>query len=683
VPSTTSDINHWRKTEHDLFPLTQELHKLLKENSEDEKQYRRYVESMKSSVLTAFYTPPQVINAISATLLKSGITIEHFLEPSAGTGSFIQSFSENQSPTITAYEKDLLTGKVLKQLYPNHSIRISGFEEIPEKEQNSYDVIASNIPFGDTAIFDLSFSRSKNPAKIQAARSIHNYFFLKGNDLLRDGGLQVFITSQGILNSQKNEATRRTLMENNNLVSIVRLPNNLFSEYAGTEVGSDLIILQKNIAKEGLTEVEDLFCQSKQTKYGTPSNAFFQNGSRVIHTDRKIDTDPYGKPAMVYTHKDGVGGIAKDLKQMLTEDFSKYLNLNLYKGISEPKINIPIKPAIGSTVEPIIIQQERNVESKLITHRESEQLSIFDLFENNNELIMVAVQPKRSVQTKRPTKKKNNRSLNIQTNLFSGGMQQAYTPPKNNGITNGTAQTNSKSVETIGDLFSEVNGKSQVQTQAIPISPIHTIPEPSSFNGELKTFHRNDCLVMDKGWIGHLQEVNTSNSSAIFHPLQLPSLQKARAEAYIEVRDVYQQLYTKESELQIEHTEDRENLNRLYDAFVKRYGNFNNADNIKLIKTDSAGKEMPYLERLVGGVVHKADIFHRPVSFSTATTVTDNPKEALAASLNKYGRLNLNYMTDIHMRKFYFRAKKILHPKNEGYKTTSHLFYPFFLLVFH
>ncbi|MCS4239828.1 N12 class adenine-specific DNA methylase [Myroides gitamensis] len=645
------DINHWRKTEQELFPLTQELHKLLKENSEDEKQYRRYVDSMKSSVLTAFYTPPQVIDAILGTLHQSGITIERFLEPSAGTGSFIQSFSENQSPTITAYEKDLLTGKVLKQLYPNHSIHISGFEEIPEKEQNSYDIVASNIPFGDTAIFDLSFSRSKNPAKVQAARSIHNYFFLKGNDLLRDGGLQAFITSQGILNSPKNEAIRRTLMENNNLVSVVRLPNNLFSEYAGTEVGSDLIILQKNIAKQGLTEVEELFFQSKQTKYGTPNNAFFQNGSRVIHTDRKIDTDPYGKPAIIYTHKEGVDGIAKDLKQMLTEDLGKYLNLNLYNAINKPKVGIPSKSTITPTVEPVFIQQERTIESKSVTHRENqqtaEQLSIFDLFKNANEPIMMAVQPKRTVQTKRPTKKKNNRSLNIQTNLFSGGMQQAYTPPKNNETTNGSAQINSKNAETIGDLFSELNGNSQAKIQPIPTSPIHIIPEPAPFDGKLRSFHRNDCLVVDKGWVGHLQEVNISNNSAFFHPLQLPSLQKARAEAYIEVRDVYQQLYTKESELQSEQTDERENLNRLYDAFVKRFGNFNNADNIKLIKTDTAGKEMPYLERVVGGVVHKADIFHRPVSFSTVTIATDNPEEALAASLNKYGSVNLKYMSEI------------------------------------
>ena len=96
------DINDWRKTEYDLFPITRELHKLLKENSEDDKQYRRYVHSMKSSVLTAFYTPPQVIDAISSSLGDSGLKMDKFLEPSAGIGSFIQSFSESQKANVTA-----------------------------------------------------------------------------------------------------------------------------------------------------------------------------------------------------------------------------------------------------------------------------------------------------------------------------------------------------------------------------------------------------------------------------------------------------------------------------------------------------------------------------------------------------------------------------------------------------
>ena len=474
--------------------------------------------------------------------------------------------------------------------------------------------------------------------------------------MLREGGIQAFITSQGVLNSPKNEPIRRALMQDNNLVSVVRLPNDLFTEYAGTEVGSDLIILQKNTAKQSLTETEELFCQSRQTKYDTPSNAFFQNGSRVIHTDRKIDTDPYGKPAIIYTHQGGVSGIAKDLKQMLSEDFGNRLDLNLYKGErnDEPLAQIPVTPTPTVTppiVEPVIIPQNPLPEPTPIIHRESpqelKQLSIFDLFENAGEPVMVDAPPKRTTQAKRQTAKKRRSTTARQTNLFGSAMQQPYTPPKPNGTTNDTTQINGKKQEAIGDLFSQANGNDQADRPVVPNIAINTIPEPAAYRGELQTFHRNDCLVTDNGWVGHLQDVDTENGTAVFHPLKLPSLQKARAEAYIRVRDVYQQLYIKEAELQTEHKEERETLNRLYDAFVKRYGNLNSADNIKLIKTDSAGKEMPYLERVVGGVIHKADIFSRPVSFSNATIATDNPEEALSASLNKYGSVDLDFMSEI------------------------------------
>src|SRR5699024_12332995 len=136
----------------------------------------------------------------------------------------------------------------------------------------------------------------------------------------------------------------------------------------------------------------------------------------------------------------------------------------------------------------------------------------------------------------------------------------------------------------------------------------NTIHETALFSKELQVFHRNDCLVTDNGWVGHLQNVDKKEDRAIFHPLKLSSLQKAKAETYIAVRDTYLDLYQKEAETQTEQQEARNKLNELYDAFVKRYGNLNRADNIKLIKTDSAGNEIPYLERVVGGVIHKADI---------------------------------------------------------------------------
>jgi N12 class adenine-specific DNA methylase len=639
------DINNWRKTEQELFSLTQELHQILKENATDEKQYHRYVDSMRSSVLTAFYTPPLLIDAISSSLKENGVNIHKLLEPSAGVGSFIHSFSQNETPQVIAYEKDLLTGKILKQLYPNNTIRISGFEEIPEKEQSSYDLVTSNIPFGDTSVFDLSYSRSGDMAKIQAARSVHNYFFLKGTDMLRDGGILAFITSQGVLNSAKNETIRRALMQNNNLVSAVRLPNNLFTDYAGTEVGSDLIILQKNTNKQNLTQGEELFCQSTLTQYNTPNNAFFEDTTRIVHTESVLGTDAYGQPAFIYTHREGVEGIAKDLKQMLSEDFSNRLDTELYNGQhnAEPAIQIPVIPNPAPTIDkPVTLKAEIQTSSVPIINKGSEekeeqQLSLFDLFENMGEKAAIANKSK-----KQPTKRNKNFKEN-QPNLFSDLIQQSYTPPVSNLPQNSTISDNKNNQEVIGNLFSAVNGNGQAEMSIIS----NTIPEPTAYSKEIQSFHRSDCLVIDNGWVGYLKDFDSEKDLVMFHPLQLPPLQKARAEAYISLRDTYLDLYQKEAQLKIEHKQERENLNRLYDAFVKRYGNLNNADNIKFIKTDSAGNEIPYLERVVGGVVHKSDIFHHPVSFSVSNQTADNPDEALAASLNKYGTVDLDFMAQI------------------------------------
>jgi N12 class adenine-specific DNA methylase len=633
---TSSAIGKWVKSEQDLFPLTQELHQLLRENATDEKQYRQYLDSMRNSVLTAFYTPPPVIEAIVNSIKENGINIQRFLEPSAGIGAFIEVFKNDGVSQITSYEKELLTGKVLKQLYPDSSIHITGFEEIPDREKESYDMIASNIPFGDISVFDLSFVRSKDAVRVQAARSIHNYFFLKGIDVLRDGGLMAFITSQGVLNSQKNEPIRQGLMQNCNLISAIRLPNNLFRDHAGTEVGSDLVILQKKTGKQGLFELENRFCQTYITSDNTSNNALFENGQRIVHTSLYKSTDMYGKPTWIYEHQGGIEGIAKDLKEMFTEDIANRLDIGLYNGqynndtalhiSDEPKLMSPV--AEGQTIK----HRQQNLFTPTNCNTDDVQLSLFDLFENETQTLAV-------VSPNNPPKKNFYKKKSInghQGNLFSAE-KQLYTKPAS------TTPKNSNKQAFIGDLFSGTNGKGQ--NQAIPV--INEITGPAIYTGKIQSFHRNECLAIDKGYIGYLKDLDNDNRQAIFHPLHLMPIQKARAEAYVSIRDVYLDLYQKETENQIEHKQEREMFNQLYDAFVKRYGNLNNAENIKLIKTDSAGKEIPYLERVIGGVVHKADIFHQPVSFSISTLATDNPDEALAASLNKYGTVRLDYMSQI------------------------------------
>jgi N12 class adenine-specific DNA methylase len=327
-----SDIVHWPNSEIGLFPLVSELHDLLKNNAQSEQQYKQYVNSLKNSILTAFYTPPEIVKVPAETLKQSQVSARNFLDPSAGLGAFITAFkNQNEELSVTGFEKDLLTGKILSKLYPNDKIRNTGFEEIESRYKNHFDVVSSNIPFGDVAAFDISFLKSTDRVRQQASRSIHNYFFLKGMDTLHEGGILAFITSQGVMNSPKNEPVRHWLMNNTRLVSAVRLSNNLFSEYAGTEVGSDLIILQKESGRNQLTQKEKEFVQSDKLSSGVFNNRYFNNFHRVVHTEGFIDTDPYGKPAQIFIHKDGIKGMASDLKKMLEVDFRERLDVDFFQ----------------------------------------------------------------------------------------------------------------------------------------------------------------------------------------------------------------------------------------------------------------------------------------------------------------------------------------------------------------
>lgn len=287
--NSPADLTHWSKSEAELFPLVSELHSVLRENSDTEQAYKRSFGSLKNSLLTAFYTPPEVVAVLADALRDIGIVPNRFLDPSAGMGEFTRAFTAGQA---TNFEKDLLTGKILAQLYPDDTVRIEGFEEIESRYSSHFDVASSNIPFGDVNVFDPSFIRSADKVKAQSTKSIHNYFFVKSVDVLREGGVLAFITSQGVMNAPANEPVRKWLMDNTNLVSAIRLPNNLFLENAGTQVGSDLIVLQKKSSKTALSADEKAFITSRALSNGVMVNNYFQDFSRVVHTKGYPDTRP-------------------------------------------------------------------------------------------------------------------------------------------------------------------------------------------------------------------------------------------------------------------------------------------------------------------------------------------------------------------------------------------------------
>ncbi len=356
-----ADAAKWSKSDIELFAPTVELRRLIHDYSHDDKEFNRYMESLKASTLTAFYTDNRIVDAISDALKYQGIEVKKFLEPSAGQGVFVDSFLRNYPGSeVLSFEKDLLTGKILQALHPSTTVNIEGFERIDPDFNGYFDVAASNIPFGDFAVADPKYATSKEIGYRQATKSLHNYFFLKGLDQVREGGLIAFITSQGVMNAA-SPFIRMELVKKADLMAALRLPNNTFSDNAGTDVSSDLIIFQKHIGKKSLSADEEFFIQSVVDR-GTkvPGNKFFQAfPQNVICTDAKVGTDQYGKPAIVYHHDGGIDGIAGDLCKALDESLHLRLNLELYNsnGIKPPTPH-PVTPTPTPTPK-----QEAKVET--------------------------------------------------------------------------------------------------------------------------------------------------------------------------------------------------------------------------------------------------------------------------------------------------------------------------------
>ena len=766
-----ADAVHWAKSDLELFAPTVELHRLIRENSKNESEYKQLMDSLKQSVLTAFYTPSAVTEALTDVLKEHQIIPEKVLEPSAGIGAFVDSVLDNNPKAdIMAFEKDLLTGKILRHLHPEQKVRIEGFEKIEKPFNDYFDLAISNIPFGDVAVFDPSYTAMKGMRAL-VTRRIHNYFFVKALDTVRDGGLVAFITSQGVLNAKNNSAARFMMLYHADLVSAIRLPNNLFTENANTEVGSDLIILQKNTQKESLRGDDNLLDTVYNDENRIPTNNYFlEHPERIIHTTAKLDTDPFGKPAMIYTHEDGVEGIAEDLRKMLHEDFKKNLNLNRYLGIEETKAEEvkeveetekiekteKIKPSIEVKQNDTVVslqKQEKPTDDAELSQKSNHQqppvqMTLFDLWgmEEENRLtvhstkkkaevtvgaaakkvsrkkaspLVKSVNPTFEVVTK-PVEKEEKPSLtdakeqettqetkpilpgdepyasisweenppingfyemmmtmapedrvllrqkaelHRQEQLKALGVEDTldpkFKPPMEpievlkvqigHGQSKGNeAKEDSKTQSTLKETDHErEQQKEQERKREEQARKKENVMKPRPFDEKLESFHREGSMVLDSaGNIGVLKDL--TKYGATFMPLDLNMEQKEKAVLYIALRDAYQKLYTYEAEEQTENKHMRESLNVYYDAFFIRFGNLNAKQNVKFILMDASGRDMLSLERVENGQFTKSDIFDHPVSFSLdGVSHVDSPEEALTASLNKFGRIDLPYMTEL------------------------------------
>ena len=343
---TPDDIRYWSKSEQNLFEPTQQLKQMIYREAVDANTAKRYWEGIKASVLTSFYTDTRIVTAIADALTSVNVPIRRCLDPSAGMGAFAETFAR-QAGIVDAMEKDLLTARISQAMHPygkgNIFVRNEPFEAIGELEdKDKYDLVTSNIPFGDFMVYDREYSRGKDTLKRESTRAIHNYFFVKGLDCIKEGGLLAFITSQGVLDSPRNEAIRRYLMQNSRLISALRLPSGMFSDNAGTDVGSDLIVLQKQTGKEISKGIEQQFVETVSVPKEEGSSVVFKHNSlfvgdwkdishRTIATERIMGTDPYGRPAWEYRFTGGIEEMAESLRTQLSLEMGQRIDRKLYE----------------------------------------------------------------------------------------------------------------------------------------------------------------------------------------------------------------------------------------------------------------------------------------------------------------------------------------------------------------
>ena len=561
------------------------------------------------------------------SLQVPGIRPGRFLDPSAGTGMFISGLKD--VPEVHCFEKDKLTGKILSSLYPESRVTIDGFQSIQPYYNNYFDMVSSNIPFGNTRVYDRDFDRSEDVVRKSSLAAVHNYFFLKGMDTLHEGGILAYITTSGVMDSPQNRPVREWLVNHANLVSAIRLPDNLFVD-VGTEVSSDLIVLQKNTRKSELTEKERNFIETRLISGSININNSYADLAHIVHTSVSMGKNMYGQPAMNFIHEGGIGAISEQLRRLLAQDVENHLDRKLYDdNLSRPNGSTILKTEFETLLETAGETERQEVQEESPAQPYEPMLNLFAAYadEEQAEVQVVESRPSPSRAPSASRKKKGNEPEMF--NLFS--QENMY-----------------DEAATQEDMTGEraaAEARWQERRQKIEEERKKEM-EPRPFTGEIRPEYKNGSLVKAGEQYGYLQGLGTPEVQ--FHPLRLTVTQQYRAAYYIPLREAYHNLYNAEAETETEQPELREELNRQYDRFHRMFRELNGKDNAKFLLLDAGGREMLSLERSVNGKIQKADIFTVPVSFNAnEVTHVDTPQEALAASLNKFGEVNLEYMENL------------------------------------
>lgn len=288
--------------------------------------------SARESTLTAFYTPPTVINAVYKVMKQLGFREGNILEPSCGIGHFIGMLPEEMKESkIYGVELDTVSAGIAQQLYQKSSIAAQGFEEtnLPD---SFFDAVVGNVPFGDFKVPDKRYDKHKF--------LVHDYFFAKSLDKLRPGGVMALITSKGTMDKE-NSAVRKYIAQRADLLGAIRLPNNTFKGNAGTEVVSDILILQK---RDRIIDIEPEWVQLDTTEDGIKMNRYFVQHPEMVLGEMKMVSGRFGPEATCVPYENA--DLSEQLDDAITNIHGELTAYEVEDELAEEDTSIPADPTV-------------------------------------------------------------------------------------------------------------------------------------------------------------------------------------------------------------------------------------------------------------------------------------------------------------------------------------------------
>ena len=288
--------------------------------------------SARESTLTAFYTPPEVITAIYKAMEQMGFKDGNLLEPSCGIGNFIGMLPDTmQDSKIYGVELDTISAGIAQQLYQKTTIAAQGFEEtnLPD---SFFDGVVGNVPFGDFKVSDKRYDKHKF--------LIHDYFFAKSLDKLRPGGVMALVTSKGTMDKE-TLAVRKYIAQRAELLGAIRLPNNTFKGNAGTEVVSDILILQK---RDRLIDIEPDWVHLDTDENGIKMNSYFVQHPEMILGEMKMVSGRFGMEATCVPYENA--DLAAQLDEAVANIHGEITEYEAEEELEEEDNSIPADPAV-------------------------------------------------------------------------------------------------------------------------------------------------------------------------------------------------------------------------------------------------------------------------------------------------------------------------------------------------